>query len=325
MCILSQAELKARVKSIMVTPNPTRVNGKSASVTPKGVFPSNAGDSATDTKANSITQMYPCVFIATLTAYTAMLLERVRLGIHAITVLIGVGLVPCVLAGAEPITPTPKPPAPSPTVFDLPLVAYPPVTPWTSFSARSITEDPAPENRDGLAPAADAESRGSRSIFTKAQSRASNLSRSFTRSTILFRRLHARISTSTTSRVVIYPTPTDRTIPQFVLQFAPPNKPNPPMRWFRTPEEIRSRLPSARQAAQRTCALPSIPATSADAWAQMEERSTRYQAAARRCRRATLISSPARILKQELTNMGASVLRRARLDRSCDSRTVPTT
>src|ERR1039458_3216538 len=70
-----------------------------------------------------------------------MLLGRSKLTIYGITGLIGASALLCLGAGGTPIDPPPVPPPPaSSSINDLPLVEYPPVTPWTSWSARSISE-----------------------------------------------------------------------------------------------------------------------------------------------------------------------------------------
>jgi len=107
------------------------------------------------------------------------------------------------------------------------------------------------------------------------------------------------------SRVIIYPSPTERRVPQFVLQFLPPNQPRPAIRWFRTPAEIRAEThPLDKPLSGLRVAID--PGHIGGPWAQMEERSTRYKGSAP-VQEGDLNLITGRILKQELTNMGASV------------------
>jgi hypothetical protein len=90
-----------------------------------------------------------------------------------------------------------------------------------------------------------------------------------------------------------------------VLQFAPPNQPKAPMRWFRTPAEIRAQThPLGRPLDGLRVAID--PGHIGGPWAQMEERSTRYRGSAP-VQEGDLNLITGRILKEELINMGASV------------------
>jgi N-acetylmuramoyl-L-alanine amidase len=107
------------------------------------------------------------------------------------------------------------------------------------------------------------------------------------------------------SRVVVYPSAKDHSIPQFVLQFAPPNQPHDPIRWFHTPAEVRAvSHPIDKPLAGLRVAID--PGHIGGPWAQMEERSTRYRGSAP-VQEGDLNLITGRLLKQELTNMGASV------------------
>jgi N-acetylmuramoyl-L-alanine amidase len=106
-------------------------------------------------------------------------------------------------------------------------------------------------------------------------------------------------------RVVIYPSPTERKLPQFTLQFAPPHQPGAPMRWFRTPEEFRAESrPLEKPLNGLRVAID--PGHIGGPWAQIEERSTRYNHSAP-VQEGDLNLITARILKQQLTDLGASV------------------
>jgi N-acetylmuramoyl-L-alanine amidase len=107
------------------------------------------------------------------------------------------------------------------------------------------------------------------------------------------------------SRVVVYSSPTDRRVPQFTLQFAPPNQARPPMRWFRTPAEFRAQAhPLDKPLEGLRVAID--PGHIGGSWAEMEERSTRYHGSAP-VREGDLNLITGGLLKQELTNMGAIV------------------
>jgi N-acetylmuramoyl-L-alanine amidase len=107
------------------------------------------------------------------------------------------------------------------------------------------------------------------------------------------------------ARVVIYPSTTERRVPQFTLEFAPPGKPQPPPRWFRTPAEFRAE-PHPLDKPLNGLRVAIDPGHIGGPWAQIEERSTRYHGSAP-VQEGDLNLITARLLKQELTNMGASV------------------
>jgi hypothetical protein len=107
------------------------------------------------------------------------------------------------------------------------------------------------------------------------------------------------------SRVVVYPSPQERQIPQFVLQFAPPNQPRAPMRWFRTPAEVRT-LSHPLDKPLNGLRVAIDPGHIGGPWAQMEGRSTRYHGSAP-VQEGDLNLITARLLKAELMAMGANV------------------
>jgi N-acetylmuramoyl-L-alanine amidase len=106
--------------------------------------------------------------------------------------------------------------------------------------------------------------------------------------------------------VAIYPAMGDRRVPQFTLQFAPPGQaPRPTPRWFRTPEEFRAE-PHPLDKPLSGLRVAIDPGHIGGVWAQMEERSTRYRGSAP-VQEGDLNLITGRILKQELTALGASV------------------
>jgi N-acetylmuramoyl-L-alanine amidase len=111
--------------------------------------------------------------------------------------------------------------------------------------------------------------------------------------------------TITDSEVTIYPSVKERQDPQFVLQFAAPNHFCTPPRWFRTPAEFRAEShPADKPLSGLRVAID--PGHIGGPWAQMEERSTRYHGSAP-VQEGDLNLITARLLKQELTNLGATV------------------
>ena len=106
-------------------------------------------------------------------------------------------------------------------------------------------------------------------------------------------------------RVVIYPSTKKTGDPQFILQFAPPNEPRAPMRWFRTPEEMRAQThPIDKPLNGLRVAID--PGHIGGPWAQMEERSTSYNHSAP-VQEGDLNLITARLLKQQLIDLGATV------------------
>ena len=106
-------------------------------------------------------------------------------------------------------------------------------------------------------------------------------------------------------RVIIYSSPKDHRVPQFTLNFAPPNQSVPPPRWFRTPAEFRSEAhPLNKPLDGLRIAID--PGHIGGTWAEMEERSTRYHGSAP-VREGDLNLITGGLLKQELTDLGANV------------------
>ena len=106
-------------------------------------------------------------------------------------------------------------------------------------------------------------------------------------------------------RVIIYPSAKERRVPQFTLTFAPPGHPVAPMRWFRTPAEFRAESHSLdKPLAGLRVAID--PGHIGGPWAQMEERSTRYNGSSP-VQEGDLNLITGRLLKAELTNLGATV------------------
>src|SRR5271156_3349823 len=158
-----------------------------------------------------------------------MLLGRPRLTIYGITALLGAGALLCLGAGGKPIDPSPAPPPVSSSPNDLPLVTYPPVTPWTAFSARSISD------LRHLKTAT-----GSPRLPTPNPWFSIDLYQGTITRQQFEQKLHDIYDPFSAfkpyldindSRVVVYPSPLERKDPQFTLQFAPPNQPRAPMRW----------------------------------------------------------------------------------------------
>lgn len=233
-----------------------------------------------------------------------MLLAKSRLIVYtSATLLVGSTLL-CPSAGAKPtdrtVTPLPPPPA---STTDLPLPTYPLVTPSTARSAHSISELRHLKT-----------STGSPRLPTPNEWFTLDLYQGTITRQQFEQKLHTLYDPFgafppyldiNDSRVVIYPTPTERKLPQFTLLFAPPDKPQAPMRWFRTPAEIRAEShPLDKPLNGLRVAID--PGHIGGPWAQMEERSTRYKGSAP-VQEGDLNLITARLLKQELTNLGATV------------------
>jgi N-acetylmuramoyl-L-alanine amidase len=232
-----------------------------------------------------------------------MLFGRSGLTIYAITALMGAGPLLSLRAEGEPIHPAPAPPPASPAISELPLVAYPPVTPWTAWSARSIGDLRHLKTADGSPRLPTPNPWFPIDLYQGTITRAQFEQK--------LRTLYDPFSAFTPyldindSRVVIYPSPNERQIPQFVLQFAPPNQPRAPMRWFRTPAEVRT-LSHPLDKPLNGLRVAIDPGHIGGPWAQIEERSTRYHGSAP-VQEGDLNLITARLLKQELTAMGATV------------------
>ena len=106
-------------------------------------------------------------------------------------------------------------------------------------------------------------------------------------------------------RVVVYPSATERRVPQFTLTFAQPGHVAPAPRWFRTPMEFRAQAqPLDKPLNGLRVAID--PGHIGGKWAQMEERSTRYAGSAP-VQEGDLNLITGKILKDELTALGATV------------------
>lgn len=106
-------------------------------------------------------------------------------------------------------------------------------------------------------------------------------------------------------RVVFYPSSKDHRVPVFTLHFAPPDHAVPTPRWFRTPEEFRAQShPLDRPLDGLRVAID--PGHIGGAWAEMEERSTRYHGS-KPVNEGDLNLITGRLLKDELTRLGAKV------------------
>ena len=249
-------------------------------------------------------QLFPCVFAPTLTAYSAMIRGRRRLSIVGPAAFLTAAAFSCLFAdGASSAAKGTPPPPAAASIADIPLAAYPPVTPQSSMTAHSINELLHLKTPSG-APRLPAPNPWFpidvyQGTVTRAQFET---------------KLHAIFDPFgaftpyldiNDSRVVVYPSPTERTDPTFVLQFAPPNQPRDSVRWFHTPAEMRAQThPLDKPLNGLRVALD--PGHIGGPWAQMEERSTRYRGSAP-VQEGDLNLITGRLLKQELTNMGASV------------------
>jgi len=211
----------------------------------------------------------------------------------------------CLGAGGKPTDPSPAPPAPTTATAanDPPLATYPPVTPWTASSARSITELRHLKTATGSPRLPTPNPWFPIDLYQMTITRQQFEQKLHT--------LYDPFSAFTPyldindSRVVIYPSAKERQIPQFVLHFAPPNQPRAPMRWFRTPAEVRT-LSHPLDKPLNGLRVAIDPGHIGGPWAQMEERSTRYHGSAP-VQEGDLNLITGRLLKQELTAMGASV------------------
>jgi hypothetical protein len=215
----------------------------------------------------------------------------------------GAGALLCLGAGGKPVDPSPAPPPPAPSVNEPPLVVYPPITPWTAFTAHSISELRHLKT-----------STGSPRLPTPNPWFPIDLYQATITRQQFEQKLHTLYDPFSTftpyldindSRVVIYPSATERQVPQFVLQFAPPNQPRAPMRWFRTPAEVRA-ISHPLDKPLNGLRIAIDPGHIGGPWAQMEERSTRYRGSAP-VQEGDLNLITARLLKQELIAMGANV------------------
>ena len=236
-----------------------------------------------------------------------MLLGKFRLTIYGTTALIAVATLLCLKAGGKPVDTTtllPLLPPPLPLPVLTPDLSLPPlITPSTTMTARSINE------LRHLKTAT-----GSPKIPTPNPWFPIDLYQGTITRQQFELKLHSLYDPFSAftpyldindSRVVVYPSPQERRIPQFTLEFAPPAQPRAPMRWFRTPAEVRSEShPLDKPLNGLRVAID--PGHIGGPWAQIEERSTRYKGSAP-VQEGDLNLITARLLKQELIAMGASV------------------
>lgn len=234
-----------------------------------------------------------------------MIRGKGNLTINAITAfaLTGALFLLCVPIPAKSVDPIPPAPLTSNSPVDPPLVVYPPLTPATSLTARSIASlhhlktdtgvprFPTPNEWFVLDPY--------QGTITRQQFEQK------------LHTLYDPFSALTSyldindSRVVIYPSPQERRSSQFTLNFAPAGHATPTPRWFRTPEEFRAESrPLDKPLNGLRVAID--PGHIGGPWAQMEERSTRYHGSAP-VQEGDLNLITGRLLKQELTDLGASV------------------
>jgi hypothetical protein len=222
---------------------------------------------------------------------------------YAVSALVAAAALPCLIAGGESVTPkTPAPPSSS-LPPEPPLITYPTVTPATSMSARSIYELRHFKGPDGVPRLPTPNPWFALDVYQGAITRQDFEQKLHT----LFDPFNAFAPylDINDARVVFYSSPTDHSIPQFVLHFAPPGKATEPIRWFRTPEEFRTaNHPPDKPLDGLRVAID--PGHIGGPWAQMEERSTRYNGSAP-VQEGDLNLITARILKGELTSLGASV------------------
>ncbi len=226
-----------------------------------------------------------------------------KLIIKGTTAGIGMLLVFCVAALATSVDPAPTPPPAPVSPLDPPLVVYPPLTPQTALTARSIASLRSLKTETG-APRLPTPNEW----FTIDPYQGTITRQQFEQK---LRNLYDPFSAFASyldindSRVVIYPSPHERRVPQFTLNFAPPTQIHAAPRWFRTPEEFRAEShPLDRPLNGLRVAID--PGHIGGPWAQMEERSTRYHGSAP-VQEGDLNLITGRLLKQELTDMGASV------------------
>jgi N-acetylmuramoyl-L-alanine amidase len=199
-------------------------------------------------------------------------------------------------------TPTP-PPAPAPVLPDPPLVTYPTITPPVTLAAPNIISLRHLKTSDGSPRIATPNPWFPLDLYQDTITRQEFEDKLHT----LYDPFSAfaPFIDLNDSRAVFYSSASDRRIPQFTLYFAPPGHPVQPMRWFRTPAEFRAQShPLDKPLEGLRIAID--PGHIGGQWAEMEERSTRYHGSAP-VQEGDLNLITGRLLKQELTNMGATV------------------
>jgi len=230
-----------------------------------------------------------------------MLWSSSRSTAYRILVLLGISTLLCPKLDGNPTTPETSPL--SGTILDAPLVSYPPATPWPPGSAQSINQMLHLQTQTGSPRLPSPNPWFPLDLYQGTVTRQQFEEKMHTLYDP-FGAFPAYLDIND-SRVIIYPSPKERREPQFVLEFAPPNQPKVPARWFRTPAEIRAEThPLDKPLAGLRVAID--PGHIGGQWAQMEERSTRYKGSAP-VQEGDLNLITARILKQELIDLGASV------------------
>jgi len=226
--------------------------------------------------------------------------------IQGIVAPIGVSALLCLRLQGNPVNHDPAPPAITasvPTSKPSPPLTYSPLTPATTLNAGSINQLLHLKTATGLTQIPTPNEWFPLDLYQGTITRQQFEQK--------LHRLYDPFSALTPyldindSRVVVYPSPQERSCPQFTLNFAAPNQPGPSMRWFRTPEEFRAEThPLGKPLNGLRVAID--PGHIGGPWAQMEERSTRYHGSAP-VQEGDLNLITGRLLKQELIQLGASV------------------
>ncbi len=108
-------------------------------------------------------------------------------------------------------------------------------------------------------------------------------------------------------RVIVYPSPTERREPQFILNFAPPNSmPKAAPRWFRSPSEYRAEGKATPEQPLLGLRIAIDPGHIGGPWGQIENRSTHYHNGPP-IQEGDLNLITARLLKARLLHLGADV------------------
>ena len=184
-----------------------------------------------------------------------------------------------------------------------PVVAYPPVTPALSMTARSISELRHLKTASGSPNLPVPNPWFALDLYQGTITRQ-EFDQKLATLYDPFSVLPAYLDVND-QRVIVYPSTKERRVPQFTLNFATPGHPVAPMRWFRSPAEFRAEShPMDKPLLGLRVAID--PGHIGGPWAQMEERSTRY-AGSPPVQEGDLNLITGRLLKAELTNLGATV------------------